>query len=373
MVFALNPAGLNWRRAGAVLNVLLVPLVVFWAIGHEQYLFSAVFGLLWAVLADPGGAYGRRARGIAVFGLIGAAVTALGFGIGGDAWGWLVLAAFAVTLASGLVIAFGVHRYVAGYLLGLWFILAIGFEYGFQHAHIASYTWAQVLSWAGGSALWIAVTFVEWLMRRREDRPQPFVELPVDTSRRKLTGPLIMFAVLRALVIAGTVALAFGLNLSHGFWLPISATIAMKADLDQTTLTAVRRIVGTLIGAGAAVLILLIPASEHGLRLIAIDRGLEVVTLVVLVDALAMLFWNYAIYAAALTAGILISSDVLRPSNYGTEGYRLLWTLCGVGIAVVVMFLARLLVKRTAKAPPQPATESALACARWLDRQCSKR
>jgi uncharacterized membrane protein YccC len=78
-----------------------------------------------------------------------------------------------------------------------------------------------------------------------------------------------MFAVLRAVVIAGTVALAFGANLSHGFWLPLSTTIAMKAALDQTTLTAVRRIIGTLIGAGAAMLVLLIPASEHGARLVA--------------------------------------------------------------------------------------------------------
>src|SRR5690348_16406189 len=48
-VFALNPAGLNWPRAVMVLDVLLVPLVVFWAIGHQEYLLSAVFGLLFAV------------------------------------------------------------------------------------------------------------------------------------------------------------------------------------------------------------------------------------------------------------------------------------------------------------------------------------
>ena len=48
-VFALNPAGLNWARAVMVLDVALVPLVVFWAIGHEVYLVSALFGLLFAV------------------------------------------------------------------------------------------------------------------------------------------------------------------------------------------------------------------------------------------------------------------------------------------------------------------------------------
>ena len=201
--------------------------------------------------------------------------------------------------------------------------------------------------------MWIAVTFIGWLIRGRSDRPQPFAELPGDISRHKLTPPMILFALIRAIVIAGTVALAFGLNLPHGYWLPISATIAMKGSLDQTTLTAVQRIAGTLIGAAAAVLVLLIPASEHGPRMFSVTLGLSVVALVVLVNALAMLFWNYACYTAAVTAGILILADLGRPSDYATEGARVAWTLCGVGIAVLVMLLAGLLAKRTTKAPAQ--------------------
>ena len=359
-VFELNPAGLNWPRAVMFLDVVLVPLVVFWAIGHEEYLLSAVFGLLFAALADPGGGYGYRASHVAVFALIGAGLTALGFGIGGDAWGWLVLAAFAVTLVAGLAAAFGVHRFVAAYLLSVWFIVALGLASSFHHhAHITSYTWAQVLAWAGGAALWIAVTFVAWLIRGREDRPQPWAELPGDTSRRKLTRPMIMFALIRAIAIAGAVALAFGLDLSHGYWLPIAAIVAIKVSLDQTTVVAVQRLVGALIGAVAAALLLLIPASEHGLRLFAISRGLEVVAIVVFMHGGAIRFWNYALYCGAIAAGVLIFEDLPQPSDYAAEGYRVLWTLCGVGIGVLVMFLAGLLARRTAKAPPQPAAQPA--------------
>jgi hypothetical protein len=107
-VFEFNTAGLNWARGVMFLDVALVPLVVFWAIGHEQYLLSAVFGVLFAVLADLGGAYGQRALRTGGFALIGAAVTALGFGIAGSSWGWLVLAAFAVTLLAGLAVTLGV-------------------------------------------------------------------------------------------------------------------------------------------------------------------------------------------------------------------------------------------------------------------------
>jgi Fusaric acid resistance protein-like len=341
------------------LDVALVPLVIFWAIGHEEYLLSALFGALFAWLADPGGGYGQRASRITVFALIGAALTALGFGIGGDAWGWLALAAFAVTLVGGLAVTFGVRRFVTAMLLNLWFIITLGVAFSFHHARITSYTWAQVLAWAGGSALWIAVTFVEWLVRGRQNRPQPIAELPGDTSRRKLTQPVIMFAVIRALVIAGTVALAFGLNLSHGYWMPIAAMSAMQPSLEQATLIGAQRVAGTLIGAVAAALLLLIPASEHGLRLFAIDRGLEVVALVILMHGVAVRFWNYALYTGAIAAGVLTLIDLPQPSSYGTEGYRLLWTLCGAGIGVLVMLLAGLLAKRTAKAPPQQATQPA--------------
>lgn len=101
-----------------------------------------------------------------------------------------MLAAFAVTLVAGLAVTFGVHRFVTALLLNLWFIIALGLAFSFHHdARITSYTWAQVLAWAGGSALWIVVTFIAWLIRGREDRPQPVAELPGDTSRRKLTRP----------------------------------------------------------------------------------------------------------------------------------------------------------------------------------------
>lgn len=357
-VFKLNPAGLNWPRGVMILDVMLVPLVVFWSIGYEQYVLSAVFGVLLAALVDPGGSFGPRAARIAGFGLLGAGVTALGYSMGADAWGWLVLAAFGVTLASGLAVMFGVHRFVAGLLLNVWFIVTLGTAFSFhQHSHITSYTWAQVSAWAGGSALWIAGTFLVWLIRGRKDAPQPIAELPGDTARRKLTPPMIMFAVIRALAIAGAVAIAFGPNLSYGYWLPIAALIAMKPSLKQSTLIAAQRLAGAMIGAASAALLLLIPANETGSRLLAIEHGLAVVALVLLMHGVATRFWNYALYCGFIAAAALILVDLPQPANFDAVGYRVLWTLCGVALGILVMLLAGLLAKITAKAPPQPAAQ----------------
>jgi uncharacterized membrane protein YccC len=359
-VFELNPAGINWARGVMFLDVALVPLVVFWAIGHEQYLLSAIIAAFFAGVADVGGTYWSRVLRLAVFALAGTAVTALAFALGGSAWGWLVFAAFGVTLVAGLALRFGVHGFVSALLLNIWFLIALSLAVSLhQHPHITDYTWAQVLAWVGGSALWIVLTFIEWLIRGREDRPPPFPELTRDTPPQKLTPPQIAFAVIRALAIAGCVALAFGLNLSHGFWIPIAAIVAMKPNLEQATVASVQRVAGALIGAAAAVLVLLIPAHEHGLRLFTISRGLEVVAIVLLMHAAAVRFWNYALYYAAITAGVLVLVDLPQPSNYAAEGYRVLWALCGVGIGVIVMFLAGLLAKRKTKAPPQRTEQTA--------------
>ncbi|NUS15556.1 MAG: FUSC family protein [Streptomyces sp.] len=350
--YALDAARQNWPRGVMVLDVALVPLLVFWSIGYEQYLLSAVFGVLFAALDDPGGGFGHRASRIAVFGLAGAGVTALGFGVGGEAWGWLVLAAFAVTLAAGLAAVFGVRRFVTALLLNIWFVVTLGLAFNLHHhARVTSHTWAQVAAWAGGVAVWTAVAFLGWVVRGRPDRPQPIAELPGDTSRRELTRQIAGFALVRALAIAGAVALAFGLDLSHGYWLPIATVVAMKPSLQQATLVAVQRLSGALAGAVVAGLLLLIPAGEHGTTLFAVDRGLEVVALVLFMHAVATRFVNYALYCTAIAAGVLILVDLPQPSDYDAEGYRVLWTLCGVAIGVLTMALAGLPARRRAAAP----------------------
>jgi choline dehydrogenase-like flavoprotein len=58
-------------------------------------------------------------------------------------------------------------------------------------------------------------------------------------------------------------------------------------------------------------------------------------------------WWLSTDYSAAIAAGVLTLIDLLQPANYSAEDYRLLWTLCGVAIAGVVMLLAGLLAKRT--------------------------
>ena len=113
-----------------------------------------------------------------------------------------MLAAFVVTLLGGLAVKFGLHRFVAGLLLNVWFIIAIGLPDSYKLDHVTSHTWAQVLAWLAGSVLWIAFVCIMWLARGRKPRPEPVPEIPGDISPRKLTRPIILFAVIRAIAVA---------------------------------------------------------------------------------------------------------------------------------------------------------------------------
>ena len=349
-VFERNPKGLNWARGVMFLDVALMPYLV--AIGEQQYLLSAVFAVLFTGVADRGGSYGERASQIAVFGLAGAAVTALGFGIATSGWGWLVFTVFVVTLVAGLTVKLGLHRFVAAMLLNIWFVIALVLGSNHHNAHVTSHVWAQARLGRGDGA--VDRPHVHCVVDSRTQGPATAGRgVPGDTSPRKLTPPLIAFAVGRALGKGGATAIAFGAHLSHAEWTPIAAIVAMKPSLDQATVVAVQRLAGALIGAAAAVLLLLIAAAETGIRLVSITNILELVAIVFFLHAASIRFWSYAIYTAAIAAGVLIAMDLPHPSNYSAEADRVLWTLVGVAIALLVMLLGNLLAKRIAKARPQ--------------------
>ncbi len=114
--------------------------------------------------------------------------------------------------------------------------------------------------------------------------------------------------VLRAVALSISVALAFGLHVQDADWMPIATIVAMKPSLEQSTLIAEQRVAGTIVGAAVAAL-------------------------------------------------VLIAADLPHPSNLAAEGRRVLFTFVGVGIAVVIMFLATRL-KRPASAAPQSTPPS---------------
>jgi hypothetical protein len=346
-VFKLNRKGLNVRRAVGVAVVMLVPLVVLAALDQEKYWLTVSFGALFTGLIDPGGEYGYRLVRMGLAAVAGTLLTALGFAIGAGAWGVVVLAAFVITLAAGLMVKYGLHGFTAAYILNSWFLVAIALPAGYHLGHGHTGALAQALAWLIGSALAIAYTAVVWLARGRTAQAQPVADIiPGDTKPVPLTRPVIMFALIRAVAVAIAVAIAFGLRVPNADWMPIAALVAMKSSLQQSTLVAMQRLAGAIIGAVVATVFLL-----------AVDNKIVLEVVIVILGTLAgsIRAVNYAFYCAAMAGMVLIAVDLAHPANLASEGRRVLFTFAGVGIAVVVMYLAGLLEKRTTPKAPQSA------------------
>jgi len=345
-VFKLDRKALNVPRAVAVVVILALVVIVLEVIDEPQYIITVVFAVLFAGLSDPGGDFGNGATRMGGFALLGALLTLLGFGLGGAAWELVVLAAFVVTLLGGLAVKFGAHRFVSGLLLNTWFLIAITLPVAYKLDRVTTHAWSQALAWLAGSALWIAFAGILWLARGRKPRPAPFPEIPGDISPRKLTRPIILFALIRAIAIAIAVAIAFGLHLPEADWMPIATLVAMAPSLERSTLVAEQRLAGATLGALVAAVLLLTVHNKH---------VLEVAVVVILTLGVAIHGVNYALYTAAIAAAVLIAIDLPHPTNLSHEGLRVLYTFLGVGLAALVMLLATQLGKRAAKAAPQPA------------------
>jgi uncharacterized membrane protein YccC len=153
-----------------------------------------------------------------------------------------------------------------------------------------------------------------------------------------------LYATIRALALAIAIAIPFGLHLPHADWMPIAALVAMKSDLQQSTLAGLQRLAGALIGAVLASIVVLTIYNK---------LALEVIVLILLATGGAIRYMNYALYCAAIAASVLIAVDIPNPTNFTAEVDRVLFTFVGIGIGVLVIYIANLLGKREAKASPQ--------------------
>src|ERR1700739_1068169 len=176
-VVKLNPKGLNVHRGVGVAVVMVVPLIVLHALDQQVYYVSVAFGALFTGLNDPGGTYGYRLPRLALNAVAGGPLAAPGVAIGDGARGVVVLAAFVITLAAGLMVKYGLHGFTAAYLLNSWFLVAIALPVGYHQAHGHTNALAQGLAWLIGSALTIAYTAIVWLARGRKARSQPAADI----------------------------------------------------------------------------------------------------------------------------------------------------------------------------------------------------
>ena len=338
-VFAADRKKLNAKAGAAVSALLFLLWCLIVQTNQQKYFVPIVFAVLLVAQSDPGGKIERRLGGMSLFALLGALVTAFGFYVGDEAWGFVVLAVFVLTLGCGLAVKLGVHRFAAGLLLNVWFLVVLSLA-THDTGHLKISPWNQALAWLAGAAAWIALMFVVWLVSRGRWEPAPVMDIPGSQSPVQLTRPIVLFALIRSVALAASTAIAFGAGLASADWMPIATIVAMKPSLEQSKLFGEQRLVGAAMGAAAAIPILILVGSKH---------ALEVIIILLAGLGIAIKGVNYAYYAGAIACAALIAADLPQPTDYAAEGRRVLFTMVGVGIGLLVMFAADRLQKHSVK------------------------
>ncbi|CAN7454605.1 FUSC family protein [Phenylobacterium sp. LjRoot219] len=162
--------------------------------------------------------------------------------------------------------------------------------------------------------------------------PQGRVEWEAQGRRVfRLGSPEMRYAVVLGLATAGAVLLEQHLRLSHGYWVALTVLLVLRRGGTETVVRGLQRIVGTLVGAGAATLIaaLLRPEPPALILLIAAAAWC----------AYAAQWVNYGTFSAGVTSFIILLFSLGGPL---VAGDRVVATILGGVLGMAALALDRL-------------------------------
>jgi hypothetical protein len=332
-LFEFKTDNIKWSSGLRVVVILVVSLIVLDALDLSQYWASVTFGAFIVGMCDLlalKAPIGYRMQRLGVFTLIGALLTALGLVLGVN-WGLAVLGTFVITLLLGAALAWGKPAALSGYALTIWFVVALSFHGGAPQAL------PQGLAWLIGGAFYMLLALVRF---ERQSSPSEVVPGTAPWQWPKslfatyfalfrFTSPQFLFVLLKALAVTVGTAIGLGFDLPFAYWIPLYTLVVLQPDYEQTRNNFVLRMVGTILGAMLAAVLL---SSVHNHYLLAV---------VIIISAflgLAMHGANMLIYVFFSTVFILLLDDISTPGSLTDVWARVLNVFIGALIAVVVVY-----------------------------------
>jgi uncharacterized membrane protein YccC len=165
----------------------------------------------------------------------------------------------------------------------------------------------------------------------RHHRPRPR-ELATRGARAILRANLTLRSSafrhairLGATVAAGT-ALYRGLDLPHGYWVPLTVLFILRPDFGSTFTRGLQRYIGTAVGVGLATVIA--AAFDPG------PYALAALSTLLAVGIFAFLLSNYALFTASISAFIVFFVAFEGAPEYKTALQRLLASVIGATLTL---------------------------------------
>lgn len=160
-------------------------------------------------------------------------------------------------------------------------------------------------------------------------RPMPLQRSAIiDTLRNNLTFDSVLFrhALRLALIVTAAQLVASLLQVPTGYWVTLTAVVALKPNFGGTSQTTVQRVVGSTLG------------GIIGIALIALIHNPLVILaciLVLLVTAMSVRSLSYGIFITLLTPIIILLLNVTSQGGWEIGALRIVDTLIGGTLALV--------------------------------------
>jgi uncharacterized membrane protein YccC len=152
------------------------------------------------------------------------------------------------------------------------------------------------------------------------------------TARSNLTADSVIFrhAVRYGTATSAGVAIAYALHLTRGYWVPVTAAVVLRPFAATTVQRTLFRVAGTVAGGFIAVAVV---SGTHS------PVGLIAALFVCSAVAFTLLPLNYAWAVVFLTPTVIVLISAAAPGGWSVTADRVLNTLLGAAIALVVGFL----------------------------------
>jgi uncharacterized membrane protein YccC len=173
-------------------------------------------------------------------------------------------------------------------------------------------------------------------------------ELSTDASRLSLLrdhltldSAMFRHALRMSISTAVAISVMHALALEHGYWATLTCLVILQPHGSATWAKALQRVLGTVLGAGVAMLVASYVHEPHVLVLCVFSF----VSL-----GMALLPINYGAFAVFLTPGFVLLAET-QAGNFDLAGVRVVNTLLGAGIALLGSRLLFPLSERDALGP----------------------
>jgi len=147
--------------------------------------------------------------------------------------------------------------------------------------------------------------------------------LPVPTA-----SALLAHALRAVVAVAGALGVAEAFHLSNAYWAPMTVLLILKPGLHDTQSRGLERLAGTVVGCAVATLFAI---AVHEAR-----SAMAIGFLVMAGVAYALQKARYALFSGALTASIVLLISLGRFSVLVNAEHRILATLLGGVIALLI-------------------------------------